>query len=134
MCSCCVTGLSHPFEIGLCATGIFANIYCQSGIDSQVELSCRHFTCSHRMYKTEEDLPIFSKCYCSYISTVSVTLLPDVQFPQYSSCAMLFDTVFHLHPLLHSRDFFFTYYYKKNTWYSTIQFTPEHQYLCISCT
>ena len=43
----------------------------------------------------------------SHISTVSDTVLPDVQFPPYRSFAMLFDTVFHLHPLHHLRDFFY---------------------------
>ena len=43
----------------------------------------------------------------SHILRVSDTVLPDVLFPPYRSCAMSFDTVFHMHPHHHSRDSFF---------------------------
>ena len=48
----------------------------------------------------------FPSSIVSHISTVSDTVLQDVQFPPYRSCEMLFDTVFHLHPLHHSREVF----------------------------
>ena len=53
-----------PVKSGYYATGIFANIYCQSGFDSQVKLSCWHFTCSHCMYKAGRRPCYISVSYC----------------------------------------------------------------------
>ena len=55
----------------------------------------------------KKTLPYFPRPIVSHISTVSETVLPDVQFQPYRFCTVLFDTVFHLHPLHHSQDFLF---------------------------
>ena len=57
--------------------------------------------------RQEDDHAIIPCPIISHISTVADTVLPDVLFLHYPSYAMLFDTVFHLHPLHHSSDFLF---------------------------
>ena len=80
-----------------------ANLELIRSSNFRADISPAHVVCTIQ----EEDLAIFSVSYCAHISTVSDTVLPVFQFPPYWSCAMLFDTVFHLLPLDHSRDFFF---------------------------
>ena len=84
------------------------------------------------MYKTEKIMLYFPTPIVLHISTVSDTILPDFHFQRYPSCAMLFDTVFRLNPLQHSRNFFFTYFDKFNLRYSTIQLLQHQQYVCIT--
>ena len=131
----CVTGPSLLYKIGLLRNRNFRKhlLPIRNWFAGLTFVLTFHLLTSY-VQARKKTLLYFPCPTALHMSTVSDTVLRHVQFPPYLSCAMLFETVFHLHPLHHSRDFFFKYCDKYNTWYCTIQFLQDHQYVCISCS
>ena len=97
----------------------------------RAEISPAHIVCSTQ----EEDLAIFSVSYCiAYLNS----------FSYYSPRCSVSTMPVLCHDIRYSFSFtpappfawflFFTYYDKYNSWYSTMQFLQDNQYVCISCS